>query len=220
MMNQKLVLAVAIVSVIFVGCGGRGGGSPSGSGSSASGSSSGGTASTTSDITTYQQLSSDTQAAVDGYRTSMADAAVHAGDCQSVHDRYDADVRSSVTRMVQMAGGMDAFMDDHGGSTVVDVSCLSATMMDELDFHRSTACSFGDLAHDRAEVVRHTAAMTSYIGHARDRCEEMLGHGSWAPAMHGCEDWAHTCCSGEMHSACCGGMTSGAAMSHTCCEGG
>ncbi|MEW5208169.1 hypothetical protein, partial [Bacillus cereus] len=72
---------------------------------------------------------------------------------------------------------MDDFIDGHGGSAYADMRCASATMLNELDYHRTVACTFPGLAADQAEASRHAVAMNSYAGHAWNRCGEMLGSG-------------------------------------------
>jgi hypothetical protein len=94
--------------------------------------------------------------------------------------------------MMTMSGAMDDYMRGHGGSSVADVSCVSTTMMGELDHHDAAACTSTDPATNLAEVTRHVNAMTSYTGHLWDRCDQMMGTIEGAPAawggmMNGCQ---------------------------------
>lgn len=138
--------------------------------------------------------------------------------CKNIHDDYDAQVRPWVSQMVQMAGEMDGWMGNHGGGANADMRCAAATMMDDLDHHRSVACTLPDLAADQAEATRHVDAMNSYAGHLWHRCGEMLGGTNggtccnWEPMMNGCGSWSATCCSGMMRWGCCGGMMGGGMM--------
>lgn len=187
-----------------------------------------GAGTTSSDITTYQQLASDTRSAASAYGVAMMGSSVTLASCKSVHDAYDAQVRPWVSKMVQMAGPMDDYLDAHGGGASADMRCVSATLLDELDYHRSIACTFPSVAADQNEAARHAAAMGSYAGHLWDRCGEMLGGGNggyccdWGPMMNGCQNWSSTCCSGMMRSGCCGGMMGGGGMMHgeSCCGSG
>lgn len=213
-----LVLALALA---FVGaCGSSTGTTASEAGT--------GTGATSSDITTYQQLASDARSAASAYDTAMTGSNLTLASCHSIHDGYDAQVRPWVSLMVQMAGPMDDYMNAHGGEGNADLRCGSATLLDELDYHRSIACTFPTVAADREEAARHVAAMNSYAGHLWNRCGEMLGSTTggaccnWAPRMNGCELWSSTCCSGMMRHGCCGGMMGGGGMMHggDCCGAG
>lgn len=147
-----------------------------------------------SDIATYQQLATDTRSAASSYRMSMMATDVTPASCQAIHDHYDGQVRPWLSRMMQMSPGMDDFMDAHDGTMAADMSCVSAAMMDELDHHRATACTFADVSADQAEAVRHSGAMVGYSGHCFDRSGEMMNgsHGgawSWGSMMDGCRGW-------------------------------
>jgi hypothetical protein len=193
-MVTRVVVLNALALGAIVACGGTSTGAPGAGGRS--------------DITTYEQLASNTQLAVSSYRTAMAGSNITPTTCDEIHDQYDARVRPWISRMMQMAGAMDDFMGDHGGGSRADMTCGSATMMDELDHHRSVACTLATVAADRAEAARHADAMSSYARHAWDRCVEMSGAadgGTWGPMMNGCESGSSTCCSGVMRTAdCCG----------------
>lgn len=145
------------------------------------------------DVVQYQQLSLQTQAAVDAYGQTMTGTMVSTlAECQSVEDRYDGQVRPWISLMVQGSAAMDNLVATHGGSGEADVDCDANAMMQELDRHHSAACASSDLATDRAEAARHVQAMTGYTGHATERCDEMLsglgGDGwSWSPMMSGCQ---------------------------------
>jgi hypothetical protein len=109
--------------------------------------------------------------------------------------------------MLQTSGSMDNYIHEYGSDTAGDHSCLSATMMEEFDYHHSVACTFPDLSASRAEASRHVAAMLSYAGHVWNRCGEMMGalegaSSSWSPMMQGCQGWDGRC-SMMMHDACC-----------------
>lgn len=155
-----------------------------------------------SDVTTYALLAANVQRAAISYRaTMMAPTTASVADCNRVHDSYDAQVRPLVSQMAQMRAAMDHYMDDHGGASVADFSCVSATMTYELDLHRATACTSADITTDRAEVHRHVDAVLSYAGHIGNRCNEIMrgvdaGHPNWEAVMSGCESWdGHGHCS-------------------------
>lgn len=219
-MKTRDLISTTLSLLVLAACGGStSGGAPTGIDGGV------GAGSANSDITAYQQLAADTRSAASTYRTSMTGASASATDCMSIHDRYDALVRPWVSQMVQMAGEMDGFIDDHGGSTVADMRCTSATMMNELDYHRSIACTFSSLLADQSEATRHADAMNSYAGHVWGRCGEMLGYGAggccnWGPMMNGCQDWSATCCSRMMRWDCCGQMMGGGMQSGNCCGDG
>lgn len=162
-------------------------------------------------------LNLDATAAVYGSNVDGPDMTTLAM-CRSFHDQYDGQVRPWVSDMVRMSGMMENYMGSRDAGTIADFSCVSATMMDELNYHRSVACSSPDLEADRIEARRHVEAMQSYAVHMSTRCAEIIGlldggSGSFGPMMQGCQDWdGH--CSSMMHNACCGGM-----MMHDNCDG-
>ena len=217
MRATKLGTAAALVFVLAVGCGST---SPRGPGNGAGGSA----GTTTADITEYQTLSSNVQSAAAAYGASAANITL--ATCKSVEDHYDAEVRPWITSMVHMAGGLDAYISDHGGGGAADLGCASASMLDELDYHRSVACTYSSAAADQNEAARDANALASYASHARTRCGEMLGSGpgeccNWGPMMNGCGSWSSTCCSSMMRWGCCGAMMGGGMMGGgTCCGSG
>lgn len=213
---RGLACVGALALGICAACGG------STSGSSSTSADAGTTGTTSSSITSYQELAGNTRSAANSYRANTTGPQATSASCRDVHDQYDAQVRPWVSRMVQMGRDLDDFMGGHGGSAYADMRCASATMMDELDHHRSVACTLTSLAANQAEAARHADAMNSYAGHAWDRCGQMLGSfngsGSWGPMMAGCENWSGTCCSSMMWG-CCGGMMGGRGMMNgdNCC---
>ncbi len=220
MRTATRIFASALVIALGAACGSTT--SPGG------GTSDGGTGSSSSAITTFHTLDANTLTAVDDYRTSMTAPGVTLASCQSIHDRYDAEVRPWIVQMVGMAGQMDDFIDNHGGAAVADVRCASSTMLDELDYHRSIACTLATLGADQSEAIRHANAMNTYGSQISARCVQMLTAANggaccnWVRMMDGCEGWSTTCCSSMMHSSCCGGMTGGGGhMMHggDCCGG-
>jgi hypothetical protein len=181
--------------------------------------------STNSDITKYQELAATVQSVSANYSATMLGPT--AADCQRIHDQYDAQVRPLVSQMLQLGGAMDNLVDSHGGSTSADLSCASATIMDELNFHRSVACTLSGFSANQAEAARHADTMSSFAGHIADRCDEVLAARGgaavhWAPMMSGCETWSATCCSAMMRSGCCGGLMGrdGMMNGETCCGSG
>ncbi len=70
---------------------------------------------------------------------------------------------------------MDAFMDAHNGYTYADMACVANAMLQELDAHRLAACTYSALGGDQTEAARHVSVMTSFAGHAYDRCGQMMG---------------------------------------------
>jgi hypothetical protein len=197
----RVIVSSAIALVVAAACGQASDSSPNAS-------------VTSDDIATYQELTSRVQDGAASYRaTMMAPGTTTAAECRRVHDAYDREVRPWVSRMVHMGGEMDRYMEAHGGANMADYACVSATMMDELDHHHATACTFSDIGADRTEAIRHVDAMLSYGSHMWDRCDQMMrgidsGSWGWGPMMGGCEIWdGH--CSGMMHEDCCGGMMGG-----------
>jgi hypothetical protein len=169
-----------IIPFASVGCGGVAG-APSSPGVSAP---------SAQGLFEFRQLALEVQSAAADYRTvSMGVASVSA--CQGIHDSYDAKVRPWIAAMNEASPGMDDFMNGHGAGTSADVSCVSTSMMTELDRHRAAACSSSNLADDDLEVSRHVEAMTSYDTHLEDRCDEVLGAldggtPSWEGMMSSC----------------------------------
>jgi hypothetical protein len=117
--------------------------------------------------------------------------------------------------MLHSYGSMDALMGSHDGSALADYGCVTATMLDELDLHRSVACSSLDPATNRLEADRHADAMARYTSHVQERCDQALGaldHGeaSWGPRMQGCQVvdghcgtmMPDECCDGSMPGHC------------------
>lgn len=160
-----------------------------------------------SDVADVQQLAEEADSAVNAYGDAMMDLA-DAAACQAISDQYDSDIRPRVSRIGGFGGDMDGLMRRHEGSGFADVECLSAVMMDELDYHHTIACQ-GDLAQIREEARRHTSVMGSYATHLMDRCNQMargLDTGQWGftPMINACETW-DGCCSEMMHHGC-GGM--------------
>jgi hypothetical protein len=180
-----------------------------------------GSTASSDDIATYLQLAEKVQSRATSYRTAMiAPGTATAADCQRVHDEYDAEMRPWVSQMVQMSRSMDRYMNDHGGASVADHACGSATMMYELDQHHAVACGLADVAADRAEATRHVDAVMAYGGHMWGRCDQMMrgadtGSWSWGPMMDGCGEW-DGCCTGMMHGGCCGEMMRG--THNECCD--
>ncbi len=138
-------------------------------------------------IAQYQSLSSEVQAAAVAYGTTMAGPAMTVDGCAAAHDAYDAQVRPWIDQMIQMSASMDAFMDAHGGQGYADMACVANAMLQELDAHRLVACTLPTLGGDQTEAARHVGVMTSYAGHAYDRCGQMIGgQGTWAPSAPVC----------------------------------
>jgi Cytochrome c len=142
-------------------------------------------------IATYQELTANVQSAALAYGNSMSGPGMTMAGCAAAHDAYDTQVRPWMSRMVQMGGSMDGFMDGHSGATYADMSCAANAMLAELDAHRHAACTFGTLSQDQAEAARHAGVMTSYAGHMYDRCGQMMGgldgHGyMWGSPWIGC----------------------------------
>jgi hypothetical protein len=157
-----------------------------------------------SETSVVQALAVNVEAAAAGYQSTMMEASTTAAACKSIHDQYDARVRPSVSQMVQMSGGLDEDVAHHGG--IADGRCVSAIMMDELDYHRSVACSFTQISEIRAEATRHVTAMRTYADHMWQRCNQLIGAAdggamSFMSMMQGCETWDGQC-STMMHEGC------------------
>ncbi|HEY6033046.1 MAG TPA: hypothetical protein VIV58_02270 [Kofleriaceae bacterium] len=144
-----------------------------------------------SDIATYQELASLVATEVATYNMSMMDAGTTSAMCAAIHDRYDQRVRTILQQMLALGGGMDGFMNAHGGAAAADVECTATGMMHELDAHAVVACTWTTLGDDRAEVARHRGAIMHYTDHVQQRCDEMMGglDGAgwhWGDMMEGC----------------------------------
>lgn len=217
-MRARKRLAGGAVALLAAACGSTPASGPANSGT---------VSATSAEITEYQNLSRQVQSAATAYGARMNGTAVTIANCKTIHDQYDAEVRPWISRMAQMAGDLDAFVSNHGGGAAADVTCASASMLNEIDHHRSVACTFSSLAADQDEAARDASAIMSYASHARARCREMLGNGggsccNWSPMMNGCANWSSTCCSSMMRWGCCGGMMTGGGMMHggSCCGSG
>jgi hypothetical protein len=138
-------------------------------------------------ITQYQDLTASVQSAAVSYGTTMAGPGMTLGGCGAAHDAYDAQVRPWISQMVQVSASMDAFMDAHNGYSYADMACVANAMLQELDAHRLVACTFSTLGGDQTETARHVGVMTSFAGHAYDRCGQMMGgQYTWAPPAPVC----------------------------------
>ena len=143
------------------------------------------------DVTAYRMLLEDVVVTTTHYRTVMMDPGMTAGTCGHFHGDYDATLRWYLDQMPALAGEMDLVMMDHHGGDVADIACMTDAMRNELDQHARLACSWPDLASDRAEAARHVEAMLVLTAHATERCEEMQtgldGSGwSWGDMMPRC----------------------------------
>jgi hypothetical protein len=147
----------------------------------------------TSTVAQYQSLALELQSSLMAYGGAMV-TAPSLDACRAAHDRYDAEVRPRIVKMADLSKSMDAFMETHAGDMLTDMSCVTSAMMDELDQHRSVACSSDDAATNRTEVDRHVGAMAAYDAHAQDRCQTMMQAGTtsmkWSPMMQGCQYYA------------------------------
>jgi hypothetical protein len=145
-------------------------------------------------VETYQRLSSQLREEAGDYRTTvLADGIDTQQACQVVHDAYDERVRPDVSQMVDMSADMDGYMRMHGGSEVADLICVSASMLNELDWHRSHACASEDVDVNHDEVVRHVDAMLSFAEHVWDRCDQMMNGSEddgwhFGPMMDACDE--------------------------------
>lgn len=136
------------------------------------------------DVIAYRELLEDVVAATTHYRAVMMDPGMTACTCGSFHRDYDDKMRWFLDQMPAFAGDMDAIMMDHQAGRAADVERVTDAMRDELDQHARVACTWTDLASDRAEAARHVDAMLVLTTHATERCDEMQngldGHGwSW-----------------------------------------
>lgn len=158
-------------------------------------------------VANSQELAANVQTTAADYGSTMMASSTTADTCKPIHDQYDMHVRPWVSQILQTSGSMDSYIGQHGGGRSADDVCAAASMMDELDYHRSVACTFSDLAGSRAEAARHVNAMKSLASNVSTRCGEVtvaLGGASsnWSPAMQGCQNWDGRC-SAMMHAACC-----------------
>lgn len=144
-----------------------------------------------SDIATYRELADLVSTEVVSYNKGMMDASTTNATCAAIHDRYDQRVRTLLQQMLALGGGMDGFMDAHGGAAAADIECSATGMMHELDKHALVACTWAMLGDDRLEVMRHVAVITQYTDHVQQRCDEMMGSldgdgWQWGDMMDGC----------------------------------
>jgi hypothetical protein len=138
-------------------------------------------------IAQYQDLTASVQSVAVSYGTTMAAPGMTAEGCAAAHDAYDAQVRPWLSQMVQLSASLDAFMDAHGGYPYADMACVANALVQELDAHRLVACTFSALSGDQTEAARHVGVMTSFAGHAYDRCGQMTGgQYTWAPPVPMC----------------------------------
>ena len=86
---------------------------------------------------------------------SMSDRAA----CRTARAAYDAQVRPRIEGMVAVAPRVDRWLEARGPDEHADTECAADTMLDELDRHLGIACSFPDLAANRAEAAQHLEAM-------------------------------------------------------------
>jgi len=168
----------SLVIVAAVGCG--------------TSSNDGQTQSAGSETFVVQKLAVNVEATAAVYQSTMMDASTTASACRRIDDQYDARVRPSVSQIVQMSGRIDDDMGHHGG--IADGRCVAATMMDELDFHRSVACTSTDISEIRAEATRHATAMRTYADHVWQRCNQLIGASDggtmgFMSMMSECEAW-------------------------------
>jgi hypothetical protein len=194
--KRRFVLSSAVTSVVIVaalGCG--------------TSSNDARPQSSDSDVNVVQELAVNVEVATSAYQSTMMNASTTAGACKSIHDQYDANVRPSASQLMQMSGKIDDDLSHHGGTAVADDRCVSATMMDELDYHRSVACTTTDISEIRAEAARHITAMRIYADHMWQRCNQLRGTSDggglsgFMSMMQGCENWdGH--CSTMMHEGC------------------
>lgn len=170
-------IAVIMSTIAATACGGGAGTSPT----------TPGTVADNATIAQYQDLTSSVQSAAVSYGGAMGAPSMTLAGCAAAHDAYDAQVRAWISQMVQMSASMDAFMDAHGGSAYVDMTCVANAMLQELDAHRLVACTFPTLSGDQTEAARHVGVMTSYSGHVYDRCGQMTGgQYMWGPPAPVC----------------------------------
>lgn len=143
------------------------------------------------EVTAYRELLDAVVSSTAHYRAVMMDPGMTAGTCDHFHGDYDATVRWYLDQMPSLASEMDLVMTDHQGGDVADLACVTDEMRNELDQHAKVACSWSDLASDRAEVTRHIDAMLVLTTHAIERCGEMQagldGSGwNWGDMMPRC----------------------------------
>lgn len=187
----RSLLIVLPAAVVVYGCGGSSAGNPPEQQSVVA--------------ATYQKLSSDVKSAETDYRATMMGASAAA--CADVEGQYDAQVRPWVERMMHMSTTLDDMVKEYGGGASADYSCVSSSMLDELDYHRSIACSSANLGTIQTEVDRHVNAMLRYASHTWDRCEQVMNavNGTptgFGPMMAACGSWDGEC-TNAMHNTCC-----------------
>jgi hypothetical protein len=186
-----LAAAALPAALLTIGCGGHSTDTPS---------------PTTDPAASYQDLSTDVRTAASQYGMTMMGSETALSDCANRQAQYDATVRPLLGKMVGMSGRLDDYMNHHGGAADADYRCVSASMMDELDYHRSIACTATDINAERNEVMRHVSAMMGFTGHMWDRCDQVIqsqdgAETTWEPALAACQSWnGH--CTDSMHGSC------------------
>lgn len=155
--------------------------------------------------TTFQTLDGRVQAEASSYRRTMTDGSTTLATCAEVHAQYDANVRPAIKQMMGMGSGLDDSAAVQGLGGDGDFACVAASMLDELDYHRSLACSSSDLATNQAEAARHADAMKAFARHVWDRCKQMTSTDGSVPAssgmMNACQSWDGQC-TATMHDCC------------------
>jgi len=171
--------------------------------------------------TTFQTLDGRVQAEASAYRKRMTDGSTTLATCAAVHAEYDADVRPAIKEMMGMGSGLDDSVAVRGLGGDADFACVAASMLDELDYHRSLACGSSDLAANQAEAVRHADAMKAFARHVWDRCKQMTSDEAGVPASNGmmdaCQTWDGQC-TATMHDCCRTSQTEMGMMHEGCAE--
>jgi len=110
------------------------------------------------EIEQMRVLATGVVASTEAY-VARAEAMADRAACRTARTAYDAQVRPRIESMVALAPKVDRWLQARGPDEHADTGCAAATMLDELERHLAIACSFPDLAANRAESLQHLEAM-------------------------------------------------------------
>jgi hypothetical protein len=87
--------------------------------------------------------------------SSMVDGA----SCRALRDAHEREVRPALGGIASLAPRLGPWLRARGPIEHVDAECLAGAMLAEIERHTDIACTALELAVNRAEAARYTAAM-------------------------------------------------------------
>jgi hypothetical protein len=87
--------------------------------------------------------------------SSMSDAA----SCRALRDEHERQVRPALSEIAALAPRLGAWLRARGPTEHADAECLAGAMLAEIERHTDIGCTSLDLAVNRAEAARYSAAM-------------------------------------------------------------